>query len=337
MIKKIAFIFFASVLLFADIQPIKKDFKACFKKSKTSFLKLSKRDFIAVGKHTAITFSRRYIRGYIKRDPFLGLYLIKVSKTLSPVRFVSFDKLDSTRVVATVDSKDYRLNRVVSFGNGLNEFAKLNKKVKSNSLIECVCCRDFGLSVGGKSFIDSDFILRFIKNKRVVYADSGLRFGQKGKKIYIKEINPFFHTYGINIGDRVVSIDGKSFDDVSLLSKYILFSDIGKTIDIKLARKKRVFHKKIKLKKRVSGGILGESFFESIGLYLRYDLKVSYVTKGSLVYKLGIRKGDKLMRIDQKYIHSYPQVKRVLSRLRSSEVYLLLSRDDFQFFVHFRR
>ncbi len=337
MIKKIVSVSFVSVLLFAEVKPIKKDFQACFKNSKKSFVKLSKKIFISVGKGMGITFSRYYIKNYIKRDPFLGLYLVKINKSILPVHFVSFDKLDNSKVVAVIDKKSYSLNHIVSFGNGLNHFAKLSKKVKPNSLIESVCCRNFGLSIGDKNFIDSDFILRFIKNKRVVYADSGLRFEQKGKKIYIKEINPFFHIYGINIGDRVVSIDGKSFNDVSLLSKYILFSDISKTIDIKLIRKKRVFHKKIKLKKRVSGGVLGESFLEYIGLYLKYNLKVSYVAKGSLAYKLGIQKGDRLMKINDDCIDSLFQTKKVLSKLKENEVYLLLSRNDFQFFVHFRR
>jgi C-terminal processing protease CtpA/Prc len=193
------------------------------------------------------------------------------------------------------------------------------------------------LSAGGKSFIDSDFILRFLNNKKVVYADCGLQFTQKGDKIFVKEINPFFHDYGIRVGDRILSVDGKTFEDVSLLSKYILFSKPYKKIDIKFQRKNRIFHKKIKLKRKLSGGVLGENYLAYIGLYLRYDLKVSYVSKGSLADKLGIKKGDKLLKINQTYIRSYPQVKKVLSKLSGKFVYLLFDRDDFQFFVHFRR
>ncbi len=337
MIKKTALLVSFALFCFGAILPIRSDFKACFKRSKNSFVRVKKRDFIAVGKHKALIFSRYRIKDYIKRDPFLGLYLIKTKQSLTPISFTSFNQASNSKIVAVVNKKDYKLASIISADNALNYFARLSKDAKPNSLVECVCCREFGLSTGGKSFIDSDFILRFLKNKTVFYADSGLRFAQKGKKIYVKALNPFFQHFKIRVGDKIVSINGKTFSTVSSLNKFILFSKLNRVLTIKYRRYGRVFVQKIRLKRRISGGLLGESFFEYIGLYVRRDLRVSYVRKGSLAYKLGIKKGDKLMKIDDDFVKSFSHIKPLLSRLHKDEVYLLLERNGFQFFVHFRR
>jgi len=337
MVKIVSFLFFFSILLFGDIQPIKSDFKPCFNRTKNSFVKIGKRDFIAVGKHRALIFSKRYIKGAIKRDPFLGLYLIKTKKSLSPVVFTPFYKLENYKTLSATRKSDYKLVSILSLGNPLESFAKINKTSAPNAVLESVCCKKFGITTGKRGFIDSDFIIRFLKHKRVVYGDCGVRFIQKGKRVLVKQINPFFGYFKLRVGDEIVSVDGKRFKNVASLDKYILFSRPSKIVTIRFKRGKRIYRQKIKLKKRVSGGLIGESYFEYIGLYLGRDLRIRYVTKGSLADKLGLKKGDKLLKINDTYVKSYSQVKRALSRLRSSIVYLLFDRDDFQFFVHFRR
>ncbi len=322
---------FIAVTLLAE--PIKSDFKACYKKSSSSFVKIKKNRAVVVKRGLALLYSRRYLKGYLKRDPFLGLYLFRVSKEIEPVRIKPLK--EAKRVVAVLNEKEYKLNSIKGYANGLNVSATLKYPASANSLVECVCCSSFGLTTGGKKFIDSDFILHFLNKKRVVYGESGLRFIQKNGKIYVKEKNPFFKGNRLMIGDEIVSIDGKKFDNVSLLSKYILFSKPGTTIKIVYKRGKRELFQKLKLQKRVRGGLLGETFLENLGIYMNYHLKITWVKKGSLGFKLGLKKGDILLKIGKKYIYNYREIKRVLSTNREKVLYLLFSRDDFQFFVHF--
>jgi len=322
---------FVTVSLFAE--PIKSDFKACYKKSSSSFIQIKGKRAIVVKKGLALLFSRRYLRGYLKRDPFLGLYLFRVGKEKEPVRIKPFK--EAKRAVAILNEKEYKLNSIKGYANGLNELATLKSSAPINSLVECVCCRSFGLTTGGKKFIDSDFLLHFLNSKRVIYGDSGLRFVQRGGKIYVKEKNPFIKN-SLMVGDEIVSVDGKKFDNVSSLSKYILFSKPGNVIKVIYERGKKRYSRKIKLQKRVRGGLLGETFLENLGIYINHHLKITWVKRGSLGSKLGLKKGDILLKIGKNYIHKYKDIKRVLSSNRDKVLYLLFSRDDFQFFVHFK-
>lgn len=332
--KVVVFVLFVAYL-YAGVEPIKSDFKACFNKHYHSFVKIGSKTGVAVSKHKVLLFSKRYMRGYAKRDPFLGLYLFKRAKKLQPVKFIDFSKVRKN--VGVIGNSDFDIAEITSFSNGLDIPAKLNKKVKPNRLIDCVCCRPFGLSRGGMGFIDSDFILRFLEKRRVTYADSGLKFEQKKSNIYIKEKNPFFKGLYIPVGSQVVKVDGKRYENVSSLSKYILFSKIGKVINITYKYGRKIHHQKIKLKRKITGGLISQTYLESIGLWINYKLRVAYVAKNSRAFKLGIKKGDKLIKINKHFIKSYPDIKKALLKIADRKIYLLLSRDDFQFFVHFGR
>jgi len=329
----ISLIFFTT-LLFSST-PIKRDFKACFRKYKKSFVKIGAKRGIAVSKHTVLLFSKRYVKGYIKRDPFLGLYLFKVKKILKPVKFTKFSKV--RKRVGVIRRSSFDTARIVSLSNGLEKSVEIDKNILPNTIISCVCCRAFGIGRGKNSFIDSDFIIRFLDNKRVVYADDGMSFFQKGSYIFVKGHNPFFKGLIAQNGDKVVLVDGKKFTNVSNLSKYILFSKIGKIVTFTLKRGKKVFKQRIKLKRKLTGGLIRQTYLESIGLWVGYDLKIHYIAKNSLGFRLGLKKGDKLLKINDKFIHSSRDIKKVLSQVNTKEIYLLFSRDDFQFFVHFRR
>ncbi len=339
---KLFILFFATLLFwdtlsFAKAEPIKSDFKACYKKRLKSFTIIKGKQAVAVSKHKLLLYSRHYIKRYMKRDPFLGLYLIYSKKELYPMKFTAFEKIKDGDRVAVMNKRNFFLDSIKSFGNGLDILPKLQKKSSANSLVECVCCRSFALTTSGKNFIDSDYILRFLKNKKVTYSDSGLRFEEKSGKIFVKYKNPFFKGLHIKVGDEILKVNGKKFKNVAKLSKYILFLKNKKIISITYERFKKFFHQKIKLKRRVGGGLLGESFFETIGLYLRYNLTTSYIRKGSLAYRLGLKRGDKILKIDNSFVKSYKDIKPILSKMINKKVYLLFSRDNFQFFVNFRR
>jgi len=246
----------------------------------------------------------------------LGLYLIYSKKELYPVKFTAFDKIKDNAIVAIMNKGNFLLNKIESFGNGLDILPRLKKKIVPNSLVECVCCRNFALTTNGRYFIDSDYIIRFLKNKKVWYSDSGLRFEEKNGKIFVKSRNPFFYGLHIRVGDEIVRVDSK---------------------DIVYKRAGKIFHQKIILKKRVGGGLLGDSFFQSIGLYLRYNLTISYIVKNSIAYTLGLKRGDRLLKINKYFTKTYKKTQSILSMIKRKKVYLLFSRDDFQFFVNFRR
>ncbi len=333
--KSVAGLIFLSVMLFASIAPIKSDFKACFNKHEKSLIKFRGSYAVAVDRDKLLFFSRRFQKGYIKRDPFLGLYLFHSKKRVNFVKFYPFAQVKNE--VGIIGKDKFAKAKIVALSNGLDSFAKVNKNLKQNRLVTCVCCRVFGLSVGGKNFIDSDFILRFLKHKRVEYADMGVKFAQKGLKIFTKEINPFFRNLRLKVGDEIIFVDGKKFKNISNLNKYILFSKVGKVIKVVYKRGKHTYRQNIKLRRKLFGGLIRQTYLRYIGLVVGNDLKIHYVIKNSLAYRLGLKKGDKLLKINDKLIYSYKNIQKVLSKIKKREIYLLFSRDDFQFFVYFRR
>ena len=322
-------------MLFASVSPIKSDFKACFNRYNKSLVKFRGSYAIAVDSDKLLFFSRKYQKGYIKRDPFLGLYLFHLKKRVNFVKFYPFNLAKNE--VGIIGKDRFAKAKITKLSNSLDSFAKVNKNIKPNRLVTCVCCRAFGLSIGGKNFIDSDFILRFLDKKRVVYADMGVKFAQKGSTIFVKEVNPFFKNLRLKAGDKIVYIDGKKYKNVTNLSKYILFSKVGKVIKVTYKRGKHIYKHSLKLRRKLSGGLIRQTYLRYIGLIMGYDLKIDYVVKNSLAFKLGLKKGDKLLKINDKFIYSYNDIQKVLSKIKKREIYLLFSRDDFQFFVHFRR
>ncbi len=330
----VGFILFA-ITLFASINPIKSDFKACFNRYNLSLVKFRRSLAIAVGSHKLLFFSKKYQKGYIKRDPFLGLYLFRLKKRVNPVKFYPF--VQAKNQIGIIGNNKFAKAKIISLSNGLDSFAKMDKNIKPNRLITCVCCRAFGLSIGGKSFIDSDFILRFLNKKKVIYADMGVKFIQKGSNILIKEVNPFFKNIWFKKGDKIISIDSKVYKNVSNLSKYILFSKPGKIVKIVYKRGKHIYKQNVRLKRKLSGGLIRRTYLRYIGLVMGYDLKIQYVIKNSLAFRLGLKKGDKLLKINDRFVYLYSDIQKVLSKIKKREIYLLFSRDDFQFFVHFRR
>ncbi len=333
----LSLLFFLDTLSFAKIEPIKSDFKPCYKKRLKSFVIFNNKQAVAVSKHKILLYSRHNVKKYIKRDPFLGLYLVYSKKELHPVKFIAFDKIKDNTVVAIMDKGNFLLNKIESFGNGLDILPRLQKKIMPNSLVECVCCRNFALTTNGRHFIDSDYIIRFLKDKKVQYSDSGLRFKEKNGKIFVKSRNPFFYGLRIRVGDEIVRVDGKEFKNVAKLSKYILFLKSGRSLNIVYKRAGKIFHQKIILKKRVGGGLIGDSFFQSIGLYLRHNLTISYIVKNSIAYTLGLKRGDRLLKINNYFTTTYKKTQSILSIIKRKRVYMLFSRDNFQFFVNFRR
>ncbi len=305
------------------------DFKSCQLKYQVSSIDLGYTQAVAVDDEYAVYYSKEEpSQVVVKRDPFLGLNLIK-----SPQRFRHIFKFYNNKPeeLAGVLPKEVHEGKFVHGQIGLNHLAKFSKPLKTNALITGTCCGVMGISTGN-GVIEKDYIRHFLRSKKIVYADIGIRLADK-EGVRVVEVNPFFADSPFLLDDIIVSMDGKKAQNAAQVSKRILFAAPGSKHRFVVYRGDEKMKIEASLKKRLSGGLVPDSFFDLFGLELDENLTVK---KDNAKYE--IKKGDKLLFVMGKEVKTLGDIRKVLSQEKSSKekmVLLLFKRDGFDFFIHF--
>jgi S1-C subfamily serine protease len=180
--------------------------------------------------------------------------------------------------------------------------------------------------------IEKAFVRLFLKSKEVVYSDIGIRLGDKDG-VRVMEVNPFFADSPFLLSDIILSMDGKKAESAAQMSKKILFCAPGSKHHFLILRGDEKLKIEATLQKRLSGGLVPDSFFDLFGLELDENLIVK-----SDNTKYEIKKGDKLLFVMGKEVKTLADIRKVLSEEKSSKeelVLLLFKRNGFDFFIHF--
>jgi hypothetical protein len=314
------------------------DFKQCYKKNLKSFVYFGDIRAVAVTKHLAVAYSKVKPKvDYIKYDPFLNLYLFYSKKPLKPVRLRSSYLLKVGEWVAGMDDKSLYVGNFASNNDMIDSIYLQNANLKENSIISCLCCEVYGLGVGEGKFIGSELIRRFMHTKGdISYGDIGVRFTKRGDSFFVSSINPFYKEQPLKVGDKILRVNGKEIFSLKQLRRAVLFAKPNSKLKIKLLRGNALFEVDVKVFKKISGGVLGDSFLEKRGIYFDEKLQIKKVSKDSFASKIGLKKGDKLLMIDGIKMENEDDLKSYLSNTKKGEFQLLFDRDDFQFFVHLR-
>jgi len=305
------------------------DFKSCQLKYQVSSIPLDNTQALAVDDEYAIFYSKEEPSyPIIKRDPFLGLNLIK-----SPRQFRHIFKFYNNQpkhLAGVLPNAVYEGN-FVRQQIGLNHLAKFSKKLKVNSLITGTCCGVMGLSTDS-GVIDKDYIHHFLESEKIVYGDIGIRLADR-EGVRVVEVNPFFADSPFLLSDMILSMDGKKAENAAQMSKKILFCAPGSKHHFLILRGDEKITIEATLQKRLSGGLVPDSFFDLFGLELDENLIVK-----SDNAKYEIKKGDKLLFVMGKEVKTLADIRKVLSQQKSSKeemVLLLFKRNGFDFFIHF--
>jgi len=310
------------------------DFRQCYAKNKQSFVYFGDTRAVAVTKHLAVAYSKTKPKvSFVKFDPFLNLYLFQSKKTLKPIRLKSTHALKLGEWIAGMDDTSLYAGNFAKSGDLLDSFYLQNAKLEENSIISCLCCEVYGLGIGAGSFIGSEYIKRFINNKDIYYGDIGVRFTRHTTNFLVKSIDPFYPNQLLQVGDRILKINGKKITSLKQLNQMILFSKPKSIVTIELLRGKYKLKRSLVVRPRKGGGYLSDSFLEEKGIFFDKEMKIIEITKKSFGEKSGLKIGDKLMQIDHKKIQSQNDIKTYLSNLKAKEAQLLFDRHDFQFFV----
>ncbi len=310
------------------------DFRQCYKKNKQSFVYFGDTRAVAVSKYLAVAYSQTKPKvPFIKFDPFLNLYLFKSKKSLNPVKLKETKALKLGEWIAGMDDTSLYAGNFAKSGDVLDSFYLQNAKLDENSIIVCLCCEVYGIGIGAGSFIGSEYIKRFISAKEIYYGDIGVRFEKHANNFVVKSKDPFYVNQLLNVGDKILKINGKRVTTLKQLNQTILFSKPKSIIKLDILRDKNILKRSLVVRSRMGGGYLSDSFLEKKGIFLDKDMKIKNITPNSFAQKSGLHVGDRLIQIDHKKIQSEDNIKEYLSNIKSKEAHLLFDRNDFQFFV----
>jgi len=311
------------------------DFKQCYTKNVKSFVYFGDIRAVAISKHLAVAYSKTTPKmPFVKFDPFLNLYLFHSKKPLKPVRLKSTHMLKLGEWIAGMDEDSLYAGNFAKSGDLLDSLYIHNADVSENSIISCLCCEVYGLGVGDGSFIGSEYIKRFIKEKNIYYGDIGVRFAKKGKDFVVKSKDPFYQNQLLHVGDVIKKINGKKITSLKQLNQTVLFSKPKTILSIEVKRDKfYTLKRSAMVKARSGGGNLSDSFLEKKGIFLDKEMKIKRIVKKSFGEISGLKIGDKFLQIDQMDITTVSDLQEYFSNTKKKEVHLLLDRNDFQFFI----
>jgi hypothetical protein len=285
---------------------------------------------IPVKNHNRLIYSTKVPNfTYKKYDPFLGLTLVKDSSNFAyPFVFYTKDKKE----LFAVNNNSSLKGKIISEQCGLDELGKFSKATKRVSLITDSCCALAGvMSVDG--LIDTHYLKHFLdfKAKDVVYGDAGIRIDKKNSALHVSRVNPFFKNQKFLEDDIILAFDAKETNSLCKLRRFILFAKIGSIHRFKILRNSKVKYIKVKIQKRLGGGLLSDTFLESFGLYLDDSLCIKTVSAKSVDMQVDV--GDCLIQVN---FHDVSTAKDIQKQLQSGDIdnALLFERNNFQFFIH---
>jgi len=305
------------------------DFKSCQLKYQVSSVKINNTQAFAINDEYVLFYSEKEpTLKIIKRDPFLGLNLMKADRNFKhSFKFYN----NKPQQLASVLPNEAVEGKFIQEQIGLNQLASFSFKAKKNALISGTCCGLVGLSTG-KGIIEKEYIRHFLESKEVVYGDIGMRVEDK-KGVRVAEVNPFFADSPFLLDDVILYMDANKVKSAAQVSRDILFSKPGSLhhfIVLRDAKEKKV---KATFNKRLSGGLVPDSFFDFFGVELDEFLVVKKDAP-----KFELKKDDKLLFVMGKPVKTLADIRHVLSLEKSSKekvIILLFRRKGFDFFIHF--
>lgn len=317
--KFIFFTFLTVVSLFA----CSGEFMSCSQKAYDAKVFKASSLIIPLNNNQNLLFTQnRPTRNLIAYNPFLGLALASTKNGFAyPYDFS--DKKDSKLAVVTPLS--IKKINVMSKQEGLDKLAHIKKSNDIFALIQDGCCNLEGIMTP-RGIISKEFLRDFIEHKNSFYADAGMRMNSSTASIIVTTVDPFFKKNVWQRGDIIVRFNKKKYSSSAALKQAILFSRAGTTVTFDILRDKQAMTLHMVLDKRYGGGLISDTFLERKGFYFTSNLSIKSLN--DLASTLQLKRGDKLIRVNNKLVTNQTDVKKQLHKDKNN---LLFERNGFQF------
>ncbi len=157
----------------SKIEFVYPEFYPCYEKNKASFVYFGTLRAVAISEKYAIAYSKeKPTVPFVKHDPLSHLYLFESPTPLHLVKLKSTENLKLGEWLASIGDKSLYTGTLSHLGNqqGIFEFGINAPEV--NTIITGLCCEMYGLGIGGKHFISSEMINKFVDTKNNPPIDS---------------------------------------------------------------------------------------------------------------------------------------------------------------------
>lgn len=339
-------LFFLSSLFSYDFEICKKYYQVASKKIDQSRVVLIEHE----GEKFYIGFFASPPKGVeiLKSDPFVGLYAFPLtSKDAQSYMIMPIDKKALSLNMADIGRRYAEKGIIIEPQKGFLNYARFSAETLPNSVISNICYQIYGIGMGENFFIDSKYLLRFIKQKEAYYGDIGVRLyapsqEKKDDALRIEYVDPFFPDIPFLKDDVILSIDERTFKDYYDFEWYVANLEENSVVTVKIGRGKKIESFPIKVARRYGGFLLPDRFFERIGITLDDELVITATNPQFHSLQQGLLVGDKILWINNKKILDFYQKntkKEVEDRLRFllteavglGRLDVLISRGGFQF------
>ena len=230
--KFLAFLLAFVALSFAAPRPTAEDLQMCYDKNKVSQFDYRGHVAVALTANLAavIADDNKTLApvDYIKHDPYLGLYLVKIPTTMIAPFMMNEKDLKIDTWVNVLDANVTAMGHVKALSANLGEFDELSFEAPKTGILLCDCCQMVGIAKGADKFIGSRYLRHFIKHEDVYYGDIGTVFDSVNEKLIIKSVYPFGPASDkLQAGDIVKAVNDMMPRDLRELNESVLFAEKG--------------------------------------------------------------------------------------------------------------
>jgi hypothetical protein len=281
----------------------------------------------AVAKDRFISFKCPKNRKVIAYDRFKGLCLFE-ERVKKPFYLVKH----KTKLTFCQSNRPHSAT-ILSYPSSIYP-GHIKERVKEPTALFGECCHIAGIVDLNGEWFDVSSIKRLL-HKDTEHSDIGIRFSTQGKYAVVKRVDPFVKL-SLLPRDRVVKIDKIKDPTLKQVRDKVDSCRVGQKIFIEVIRNKRYLSFKVNCFKRVGGGKVSDTFLEHWGVWFSKSLVISDIDKSGEGYKIGLRRGDRLLKIDEDLVSTQQDVQRVMSSYavkKSMPKRMLWERDGFQFFL----
>ena len=215
-------------LLVAAPRPTSEDLQLCYEKNKVSQFEYHGHTAVALTSNLAavIVDDNKTLApvDYIKHDPYLGLYLVKIPTTLIAPYMMNERDIKTDTWVNVLENNASILGHVKSLAGNLGEFDELSFEPALKGLLLCDCCQMVGIATKGNKFVGSRYLRHFIKHEDVYYGDIGVVFDEVDGKLIVKSVYPFGpSSTKFQTGDIIKAVNEVVPRDLRELNEMVLY------------------------------------------------------------------------------------------------------------------
>ncbi len=282
---------------------------------------------LPIGNNMRLVYSETKPDTALKYDPLLGLALIPDQKKFKyPFHFAD----TASKGLGAILKSQIVEGEIVSHQCGLDRLACFSKPLQGIGIVSDRCCA-LDAIVTPRGIIEQRYLEHFMRKDFSGYGDAGIQFAVRHKRVEITQINPYFEDLALKVGDVIVAFDGKNVSSVCALKEKILFSSPDTIHTCKVLRGNQTLHVKVKLRQKLGGGLVNESYLERSGIML--DSQLCIAKASAQTQALELKAGDCLKAVNYKTVATHNRVSALL-RGDNADNLLLFEREGFEFFIH---